>query len=189
MPDIAALQAWLEAAWAAGYDAAGAEQLGNAVQGTHKWVGTTEAATLLRLFGVRAFVVDFRGASMAVYLEGLGPLRDEVVDPNPEMITPTMLVGGHHRGRRAAAPVRRARVRRRLPRCVFSGLWGGLGGSRAAPQACCAPQMGTFLLVSGGVDLNPENQHSQQQGTTKKGHAAAPVWHAHVCRDIRSEPQ
>ena len=70
VPDIAALQAWLEAAWAAGYDAAGAEQLGNAVQGTHKWVGTTEAATLLRLFGMRAFVVDFRGASKAFKLLG-----------------------------------------------------------------------------------------------------------------------
>ena len=66
VPDIAALQAWLEAAWAAGYDGAGAEQLGNAVQGTHKWVGTTEAATLLRLFGVRAFVVDFRGEAFRV---------------------------------------------------------------------------------------------------------------------------
>lgn len=31
------------------------------VQGTVKWVGTTEAAALLRQFGVRAHVVDFKG--------------------------------------------------------------------------------------------------------------------------------
>ena len=31
------------------------------VQGTVKWVGTTEAAALLRQFGVRARIVDFKG--------------------------------------------------------------------------------------------------------------------------------
>ncbi len=34
------------------------------VQGTVKWVGTTEAAALLRQFGVRARVVDFKGGAM-----------------------------------------------------------------------------------------------------------------------------
>jgi hypothetical protein len=59
VPDIPALQAWLECAWAAGFDPPGAEQLGGALQGTRKWVGTTEAATLLRFFGLHASVVDF----------------------------------------------------------------------------------------------------------------------------------
>ena len=31
------------------------------VQGTMKWVGTTEAAALLRQFGIRARIVDFKG--------------------------------------------------------------------------------------------------------------------------------
>ncbi|GAB4821175.1 hypothetical protein N2152v2_008221 [Parachlorella kessleri] len=59
VPDIPSLQAWLECAWQAGFDPQGAEQLGGKVQGTRKWVGTTEAAALLRYFGVRARVVDF----------------------------------------------------------------------------------------------------------------------------------
>ena len=73
VPDIGALQAWLEAAWAAGFDRSGAEQLGGAVQGSHKWVGTTEAAALLRFFGVRARVVDFRGEWRCHILVVLSP--------------------------------------------------------------------------------------------------------------------
>lgn len=44
VPDIPSLQAWLEVAWAAGFDRQGCEQLGGAVQGTHKWIGTTGAS-------------------------------------------------------------------------------------------------------------------------------------------------
>lgn len=62
MPDIASLQAWLACAWASGFDSAGAHQLGSVIQGTRKWVGTTEAASVFRLFGIRANVVDFKGA-------------------------------------------------------------------------------------------------------------------------------
>jgi hypothetical protein len=65
VPDIPALQAWLECAWAAGFDVIGAQQLGGRIQGSHKWVGTTEAAALLRSFGVRARIVDFKGAQPA----------------------------------------------------------------------------------------------------------------------------
>lgn len=66
VPDIPSLQAWLECAWGAGFDKAGAEQLGGKVQGSHKWVGTTEATALLRLFGVRAHIVDFKGALLFI---------------------------------------------------------------------------------------------------------------------------
>ncbi|KAK9845238.1 hypothetical protein WJX81_000838 [Elliptochloris bilobata] len=59
VPDILSLQAWLECAWRRGFDPDGARQLGWHVQGSHIWIGTTEAATLLRQFGVRARVVDF----------------------------------------------------------------------------------------------------------------------------------
>lgn len=60
-PDIPSLQAWLACAWALGFDTEGAEQLGYKIQGTRKWVGTTEAAAVLRQFGIRAHVVDFKG--------------------------------------------------------------------------------------------------------------------------------
>ncbi|KXZ45539.1 hypothetical protein GPECTOR_53g125 [Gonium pectorale] len=61
VPDIGSLQAWLESAWAAGFDTMGCESLGGRIQGDRKWIGTTEAAALLRSFGVRAQVVDFEG--------------------------------------------------------------------------------------------------------------------------------
>lgn len=62
VPDISSLQSWLEVAWKDGFDKAGAEQLGNQVQASRKWVGTTEAATLLRYFGIRTHIIDFQGA-------------------------------------------------------------------------------------------------------------------------------
>ena len=55
------LQAWLECAWRAGIDTAGGDLLGNAMQGSNQWIGATEAATVLRLFGFKAQVVDFTG--------------------------------------------------------------------------------------------------------------------------------
>jgi hypothetical protein len=57
----ASLQAWLEAAWAAGFDPGGAAMFGGSVQCSRKWVGTTEAAALLRYFGCRAQLVEFLG--------------------------------------------------------------------------------------------------------------------------------
>jgi hypothetical protein len=62
LPDVMSLQAWLEAAWAAGFDPEGAEQLGRCVQRSDTWVGATDCAALLRSFGLRARVVDFRPA-------------------------------------------------------------------------------------------------------------------------------
>lgn len=47
-------------AWQAGFDPGGAAML-QAVQCTRKWIGTTEAAALLRYFGCRALIVDFYG--------------------------------------------------------------------------------------------------------------------------------
>jgi hypothetical protein len=60
VPDIFALQQWLEIAWAKGFDTQGAEHFSWKIVGTHKWIGTTECATLLRSFGVRARIVDFQ---------------------------------------------------------------------------------------------------------------------------------
>lgn len=61
IPPIACVQEFLERAWGNGFDLEGADQLGNRLQGTHKWIGTTECCALLRFFGVRAKIVDFRG--------------------------------------------------------------------------------------------------------------------------------
>lgn len=59
VPDVQSLQAWIEVAWAAGFDVQGAEQLGGRLQGSSRWIGSTEAAALFRYFGVPAKIVDF----------------------------------------------------------------------------------------------------------------------------------
>ncbi|XP_024365765.1 uncharacterized protein [Physcomitrium patens] len=60
VPDIPALQQWLEIAWAKGFDAPGGEYFDWKIKGSNKWIGTTEGAALLRSFGVRARIVDFQ---------------------------------------------------------------------------------------------------------------------------------
>ena len=62
VPTVSELQHWLEHAWSAGFDVAGAAQLGTLV-GTREWIGATEVLTLLRFAGVRAEVSDFEGRS------------------------------------------------------------------------------------------------------------------------------
>ncbi|KAG9455357.1 hypothetical protein H6P81_008261 [Aristolochia fimbriata] len=59
VPDIPSLQRWLEIAWEAGFDIPGSRMFNNRIYGSKKWIGTTECATLLRLFGLRARIVDF----------------------------------------------------------------------------------------------------------------------------------
>lgn len=49
-----------------GFDKPGALSLGGRVQGTTKFVGTLEAASLFRQFGVNAQFVDFVGKVKAV---------------------------------------------------------------------------------------------------------------------------
>jgi len=70
-PDVASLQLWLEWAWRQGYDLEGCRQLDGRVQAVAteaghagevgKWIGSTDAATVLRAFGVRAHIIDFLG--------------------------------------------------------------------------------------------------------------------------------
>ncbi|CAM9152532.1 unnamed protein product [Choristocarpus tenellus] len=62
IPGVPLLQAWIELAWANGYDPEGCEQLGGvgSLIGSETWIGATECAALLsRSFGVKAEVVDF----------------------------------------------------------------------------------------------------------------------------------
>ncbi|XP_073131399.1 uncharacterized protein [Henckelia pumila] len=59
IPDITSLQRWLELAWEKGFDAPGSDDFDKKVYGKCDWIGTTECATLLCSFGLRAGIVDF----------------------------------------------------------------------------------------------------------------------------------
>jgi hypothetical protein len=59
VPSVSALQSLIEEAWASGFDATGAAQLGGQLRDTRKWIGATEVAVLLRSQGVRAHIIDF----------------------------------------------------------------------------------------------------------------------------------
>ena len=58
VPNILCLQTWLEVAWKAGFDTVDGDMLGNVMQGSHQWIGTTECAALLRFFGLEAQIID-----------------------------------------------------------------------------------------------------------------------------------
>ena len=62
IPNIEGMQRFIEDAWMAGFDVEGAAQFGGRLVGTREWIGTTEAAALLRYFGLRAVIVDFESA-------------------------------------------------------------------------------------------------------------------------------
>ncbi len=66
VPSIPRLQGMIEAAWAAGFDAPGAEQLGGRLTGTRKWIGSTEVVTFLRYCGVKAHVNFFENCLSTV---------------------------------------------------------------------------------------------------------------------------
>eukprot|EP00210_Caulerpa_lentillifera_P009594 g9151.t1 len=65
VPDVASLQAWLECCWNQGYDLQGMDSLEGQVQGSRKWIGTTDVVSLLRQFGIQAEFVDFLGTNSA----------------------------------------------------------------------------------------------------------------------------
>ncbi|KAG0210207.1 hypothetical protein BGX28_009512 [Mortierella sp. GBA30] len=59
VPTITDLQKQLEYAWKCGFDRPGAEQLKHKVEGTKKWIGTTEAWSVLCSLGIRCSILDF----------------------------------------------------------------------------------------------------------------------------------
>ncbi|KAG9069022.1 hypothetical protein KI688_009912 [Linnemannia hyalina] len=65
IPTILELQRQLEYAWTNGFDAQGAAQLSYKVEGTKKWIGTTEAWSVLCSLGVRCSILDFHMPSGA----------------------------------------------------------------------------------------------------------------------------
>eukprot|EP00795_Rhopilema_esculentum_P017399 gene17399-8999_t len=63
IPSIPKIQSMIENAWQLGFDKQGAEQLGNKLHNTSKWIGATEIAALLRSLRIRAKLVDFHEAT------------------------------------------------------------------------------------------------------------------------------
>ena len=63
VPNVRSIQAWLEVSWNDGFDPPGCESLGGAVQGSSKWIGTTEACSIFRFFGLQAEIIDFKSKS------------------------------------------------------------------------------------------------------------------------------
>ncbi|XP_078161966.1 peptidase C78, ubiquitin fold modifier-specific peptidase 1/ 2 isoform X1 [Carex rostrata] len=59
VPDIPALQRWLEIAWQRGFDEIGSSHYNSKIYGTKRWIGTTECAAIFRSFGLKARIVDF----------------------------------------------------------------------------------------------------------------------------------
>ncbi|KAL2556418.1 Peptidase C78 [Forsythia ovata] len=65
VPDIAALQRWLELAWERGFDTLGSNDFDQKIYGRRNWIGTTECAALFRSFALRARIVDFFGKDVS----------------------------------------------------------------------------------------------------------------------------
>jgi len=63
VPSIPKIQSMIEDAWKKGFDSQGAEQLGNKLHNTSKWIGATEIAVLLRSLRIKAELVDFHKAT------------------------------------------------------------------------------------------------------------------------------
>ncbi|KAL2540329.1 Peptidase C78 [Abeliophyllum distichum] len=66
VPDIAALQRWLELAWERGFDTLGSNDFDQKIYGRRNWIGTTECAALFRSFALRARIVDFCGKDVSL---------------------------------------------------------------------------------------------------------------------------
>mmetsp|Transcript_59433 Transcript_59433/g.109978 ORF Transcript_59433/g.109978 Transcript_59433/m.109978 type:complete len:392 (-) Transcript_59433:49-1224(-) len=85
VPGVEALQGELDRLWSMGYDPEGCAQLGGAVTGTRRWIGTTEACVLLRGQGVRCNVEAFprsqAGAAGAVMQRAWDHFRSGVAEP------------------------------------------------------------------------------------------------------------
>jgi hypothetical protein len=98
VPNISALQRWLEVAWAKGFDVSGAEYFDWKIAGTQKWIGTTECAALLRSFGVRARIIDFRAVGNKQRKDGLRTKCGSRDSPQPihlYKISLDQMQGGH----------------------------------------------------------------------------------------------
>lgn len=105
IPDVQSLQAWLELAWGDGFDPPGCESLGGSVQGSNKWIGTTEACSILRYFGLQAEIVDFKSKSSSSFGARFHRREDgKAVHPGVEcdMCGACPIIGARHHSRSKA---------------------------------------------------------------------------------------
>jgi len=65
VPKLEDMKAWVENAWAEGWDPDGCATIPNGLIGTREWVGTTECWALLNSFGINAEVVSFKKTNEA----------------------------------------------------------------------------------------------------------------------------
>lgn len=63
---VSEIQSGIEEAWKNHFDVEGAHQLKWKLQGTRKWIGTTEAYAFLNYFGFDARLVQFEGTKRAI---------------------------------------------------------------------------------------------------------------------------
>jgi hypothetical protein len=87
VPDILSLQRWVEVAWRKGFDTPGADYFNWEIVGTHKWIGTTECAALLRSFGMRARIVDFQSFGAGRVESSRGEEQDQNAQPTRSSLT------------------------------------------------------------------------------------------------------
>jgi hypothetical protein len=119
VPDISALQQWLEIAWAKGFDTQGAQHFNWKIAGTHKWIGTTQCAALLRSFGLRARIVDFQAVGNKRDRESR--LRDRSGCCNLRQKVLDMAVEEQHLG--VGTTIRRAPVESAEGDCIGCGQY------------------------------------------------------------------
>eukprot|EP01033_Poteriospumella_lacustris_P011942 gene11942-8525_t len=102
---IATLQRWIERAWQAGFDVAGAADFDFCLEGKDDWIGTTEVAALLRFFGLRALIVDFHcreAPPPRAKSTGLRPARPPPLPPRGRRRSAAAPPAAHDMGRRLA---------------------------------------------------------------------------------------
>jgi len=82
IPDVPTIQRMIELAWAEGFDPVGAAQLNFKVQGSKKWIGTTEIASLLRWQRIPCDVHVFEGSQAGREL--VEKIKTYFMEPRPD---------------------------------------------------------------------------------------------------------
>ena len=167
VPTVSELQHWLEHAWSAGFDVAGAAQLGTLV-GTREWIGATEVLTLLRFAGVRAEVSDFEGRSGGDLGDAVWEWAWRRFDPS-EPTAPGMLQWRGHSvavvGASMEAPgkSRRRRILVLDPSTVGSAGPDGNGRARRRTRPGSVAKIGVprGVLARRGIAVSPRSARGE----------------------------
>ena len=96
--DVASVQRSVERAWARGFDAVGARQLGNKLAGTRKWIGPVEICVALRAAGFRANTIGRAARTAGARAAATAIARDVAAYFQRGGAFPAILCfGGHNR--------------------------------------------------------------------------------------------